>query len=129
MKIDTAYADIVAKGRASYAAFAAITLASHQQMNKYLPAELFGDPARSLLLELYIAEESGAVTPVGVACLAAGVPQSTALRWVETLKMRGLIHAVTDRNDRRRTLVRLTESAHVAMSTYLNSITPVPLFR
>jgi DNA-binding transcriptional ArsR family regulator len=127
VKVDLAFSDIIAAGKASYADFAGIVLASHQQMTKHLPAELFADPARAMLLELFIAEERRVATSVGVACIASGVPQSTALRWVESLRDRGLIHTATDRNDRRRTLVRLTETAHSAMTAYLRSVSPVPL--
>lgn len=127
MKVDTMFREIVAAGQATYAAFAGILLASHRQMSRHLPADLFGDPARALLLELFIAAETRAATPVGVACLATGVPQSTAMRWVETLKAKGLIHTTADETDRRRTLVRLTEPAHAALAAYLRSVSPVPL--
>lgn len=129
MKTDAAFREIVAAGHATYAAFAGVMLACHRQMSRHLPADLFADPARALLLELFIAEEASVATSVGVACLAAGVPQSTALRWVDTLKGKGLIQTIPDKADRRRTLVRLTEPAHASMTAYLNSVSPVPLSR
>jgi CheY-like chemotaxis protein len=81
--------------------------------------KLFADPAWDILLELASARVAGKPVPVFSACAAAGVPTSTALRWVRLLVEQGLIRRWTDPSDRRRDLVELTEETMEAMVRYI----------
>jgi DNA-binding MarR family transcriptional regulator len=84
--------------------------------------KLFADPAWDILVELASARISGKPDPVFSACKAAGVPTSTALRWVRLLAEQGLIRRWTDPSDRRRDLVELTEETMDAMVRYIGKV-------
>lgn len=56
------------------------------------------------------------------ACIAAAVPGTTALRWIETLRERGLIVRASDPTDHRRVFVELAPEAADAMNGYLRAV-------
>ncbi len=74
-------------------------------------AEMFADPAWDMLLHLFVNGEQGNAMPVSCLCAASAVPQSTALRWIDTLANAGLIERRLDTKDGRRILVDLTPDA------------------
>ena len=49
---------------------------------RYFSEEMFADPAWDMLLDLLQAELSQLRVPVSSLCIAAGVPATTALRWL-----------------------------------------------
>ena len=67
---------------------------------------LFGEPAWDILLTLFGSEAS-----VDKVCAAAGVPHSTALRWLNLLESLGWVERGADSRDHRRSSVRLTEES------------------
>ena len=71
---------------------------------------LFGDPAWDMLLDLLTNEDRLHRVSVSSACIAACVPQTTALRWLSTLEDYGLIERIKDLADGRRTFVKLTRT-------------------
>jgi DNA-binding MarR family transcriptional regulator len=72
-------------------------------------AGLFGEPAWDILLDLYDYRERRQQISVGSACLASGVPHTTALRTINCLVEHGLIDKLPDRLDRRRSNLELTQ--------------------
>jgi DNA-binding MarR family transcriptional regulator len=84
-------------------------------------ADLFGEPAWDILLDLFIAHERGIDTCVSDACIGACVPSSTGIRWLAILEERGLIERESDRFDARRRSVRLTRRARELLTAYLLS--------
>jgi DNA-binding MarR family transcriptional regulator len=90
-------------------------------------AELFGEPAWDILLDLYVATHDGRTIPVTSACIAASVPVTTALRWLGHLQSRDLIRRGPDPQDRRRTLVRLTDKGSALMEDYLGAAARGPV--
>ncbi len=52
-------------------------------------------------------------------CVAAAVPQTTALRWIGTLEREGLIDRRPDPRDSRRVIVRLSRDGCDRMERYL----------
>lgn len=84
--------------------------------------DLFGEPAWDILLDLYVRQNNSEPTSVKSACIGAGVPASTALRWIGVLENEGLVSSVGDAGDHRRRLVRLTDQAFKQMTTYLIAI-------
>jgi DNA-binding MarR family transcriptional regulator len=85
---------------------------------RHLPVRLFGEPAWDILLDLYAAAARGEDVSVSNACLAANVPASTALRWVQHLEADGLVERLPDETDARRHYVRLTEAGLERMNAY-----------
>ena len=86
---------------------------------RYFSANLFGEPAWDILLDLYIAEKENRVTSVTSACLGAQVPQTTAIRWIRMLEQEGLVVRDQDRHDGRRRLLRMSEKGYARMTGYI----------
>ena len=88
---------------------------------RFLPADLFSDPAWDMLLKLYLAEIVQQRVPVG-SCATAGAPMTTGLRWIKLLSDQGLIVRQSDPFDARRFYIELSPSASKAMWSYFVSI-------
>jgi hypothetical protein len=86
---------------------------------RYFPAEIFADPAWDMLLDLTAAQMEGRLVPVSSLCIAAAVPTTTALRWVRSLTEAGLMERQMDPADARRSHIRLSDDASLAMLSYL----------
>ncbi|MBU3991175.1 MAG: winged helix DNA-binding protein [Alphaproteobacteria bacterium] len=63
------------------------------------------------MLDLFSSHLRGKNVSVTSACLAANVPASTALRWMNVLEEAELIERVNDPSDGRRTFVQVTPNA------------------
>ena len=106
-----------------------------QRRREFFDGDLFGEPAWDMLLDLYICDRQGKRVSVTAACLGAGVPETTALRWLKQLEKNGLLLREADRRDGRRSFVRLSELGYAKMTAYLQanrpaaarSVMPVPL--
>jgi DNA-binding MarR family transcriptional regulator len=85
-------------------------LAARRRRQRYLPAELLGEPAWDLLLDLLVSQSEGREVPLKDACIASGVPATTAMRCLEGLRSKGLVDHTPDPVDRRRKLLVLTPS-------------------
>ena len=99
------------------AAHAILTL--RQRRSQFFPQDLFGEPCWDMLLDLFIAREEKKSISVSGLCLAAQVPQATALRYINKLEQRGDLLRAPDSRDCRRTLVRISDSAADAMKACL----------
>jgi DNA-binding MarR family transcriptional regulator len=86
--------------------------------------ELFADPAWDILLELYAAEVGQRRVPTSELASVAGIPLTTALRWLSKLESEGLITRGDDPLDGRRVWVALTQSALPLMSQYFRETGP-----
>ncbi len=84
-------------------------------------AELFGEPAWDILLDLYIAHGSGKPVSVSSACIGSASPPTTGLRWLGVLADNDLVLREHDAEDQRRVLVRLTDKGLAAMDEYFSS--------
>lgn len=87
-------------------------------------AELFGEPAWDILLDLYIAHVENKSVSVSSACIGSAAPPTTGLRWLGVLTENGLILREHDPEDQRRVLVRLTDQGLTAMDEYFASLEP-----
>lgn len=80
-------------------------------------------PAWDIVLDLYKAKFSGKDISVSSACIGAGCPATTALRWLQALENMKLIERKADPEDRRRFVVSLTEVGRIkaveALSAHL----------
>lgn len=83
---------------------------------------LFGEPCWDILLDMFISLDEGKSISVSSACLSAGVPQSTALRYVGELERVGFLSRSTDPLDARRRYLTLTELGVRTMRDYLTGL-------
>lgn len=83
---------------------------------------LWSDPAWDMLLDLFIANESGRMVSVTSACIGGCIPTSTGLRRVGQLLKVGLIHRTTDPSDGRKGMLGLTTRAAADMKLYLDEV-------
>ena len=104
---------------ASLADLARRFYSQRRRRSRHLPAGLFGEPAWDILLDLFIAAEEGRRIPVTSACIAADVPATTGLRWLQVLENSALVERRADPADGRRTHVALTVAGYTAMATCL----------
>lgn len=101
-------------------------IANRQARARFFDPALFGDPAWDMLLDLTAAHAEGARVSVTSLCIAAGVPATTALRWLTQMVESGIFVRVPDPADRRRAFIALSDKAIGAMSSYFASLrTPV----
>ena len=96
---------------------------------EFFGQDLFADPAWDMLLELYANELAQQRISVSSASAAAGVPNSTGLRWMAALEERNLVARTRDPLDARRVWISLTAQGASLMHRYftataISSITP-----
>lgn len=96
---------------------------------RFLPIELFADPAWDMLLELLRAELAHQRIQVSSLCIAANAPATTALRYIKTMVQLGLIVRQPDPFDGRRVHIALTHDTSSALRTYVASIFQSPSAR
>jgi DNA-binding MarR family transcriptional regulator len=86
---------------------------------RYLPAELFHEPAWDMLLALYVGQHERRTMNVKTLVSYSDAPATTSQRWIDHLHKLGLIHRITDMVDRRRVEIQLTEPGEEAIRRYL----------
>lgn len=89
--------------------------------NQHFPNVEVAEPKWDILLDLFVQTVAGQPVSVSSACVAANVPNTTALRALRQLAEDGLIERRADALDRRRTWVVLTPQAKKAMVQYLKA--------
>ena len=89
---------------------------------QYFPADLFADPAWDMLLDLYAAKLEREPVSVSSLCIAAGVPTTTALRWIKMMTDAGLFVRKDDPRDGRRILIGLSDDAGAALARYFDAL-------
>jgi DNA-binding MarR family transcriptional regulator len=97
-------------------------IAYRQARARFFDAGLFGDPAWDMLLDLTAAHGEGTQVSVTSLCIAAGVPATTALRWLTQMVASGIFVRVPDPADGRRAFIALSEKAIAAMTGYFASL-------
>lgn len=90
---------------------------------KLFDTSLFGEAAWDILLDLYVNNSVGKAVSVSSACVGSSVPPTTALRRIVEMEAVGLLHRTQDPQDGRRSFIRLTSQAIIAMETYLSIVT------
>lgn len=87
-------------------------------------ADVFGEPAWDMLLDLHATRSSGRRITVTSACVAASVPTTTALRHLNQLIERGLVERFRDTDDHRRTFVAISDKGYSTMSAWIEKQQP-----
>jgi len=96
-------------------------LAERRARSRYLPAELFHEPAWDMLLALFVAQHERRVMNVKTLVGHSEAPATTSQRWIDHLAKLGLIDRVVDMVDRRRIEVQLSESGDAALRALLSA--------
>ena len=89
---------------------------------QFFDGELFADPAWDILLDLTAARAEHTRVSVTSLCIAAGVPPTTALRWIGQMTEAGLLERVEDESDRRRAFIALSDIAADGMARYFAEV-------
>lgn len=90
--------------------------------DSFFRSDLFSDPAWDMLLDLMAARVERQRVAVSSLCIAAAVPPTTALRWINGLCEQGLFVRIADPEDGRRVFIELSEDAAARMEAYLRSV-------
>lgn len=109
------------------AQFVRQVIAARAARRQFFAGDLFADPAWDIMLELYALECEQLRTSVSKLCIAAGVPATTALRWIDKLQSEGLITRSADPLDARRVWVSISTDGLQAMNSYLQELAPAHL--
>jgi hypothetical protein len=75
-----------------------------------------------IMVDLFIAQRTNLQVSISAACIAARVPPTTALRWVQRLCREGLLRRRPDPLDKRRHIVELTEQADGRIKAWLQAV-------
>ncbi len=89
----------------------AVYSARRQRDRQFDGMDLFADPVWDLMLALLIDRADGKATSISSACIAACVPGTTGLRWIDKLVRMDLLSREDDPFDRRRSYLSLTPQA------------------
>ena len=89
------------------AALARYILRFRRKREELLGQRYFADPVWDIMLDLFAAQAVGNVVPVSSVLIGAAVPTSTALRRIRDLLVDGVLIAIPDPKDGRRTFLRL----------------------
>ena len=100
-------------------AYARQMLAARAKLGNFVDGDLFADPARDILLDLFVAGEEGTRISISSCCIAAAVPPTTALRWIGVLAGHGLVVRIADPEDGRRAYIELAEATARALGAWL----------
>lgn len=114
--------EVAQLGKEELASFLQGYIRTHERRGRFLDTDLFADPAWGILLDLALARLDNKPLPVSSACVAAGVPMSTALRHIRILVANGYARRWQDPKDRRRDLLMIEDKAMKAVTDYLTTL-------
>ena len=97
-------------------------LRARRMREELISGQLFADPAWDILLELYEADLAQKRVSTSDLCIAAAVPATTALRWIDKLDQMGFLTREGDPLDGRRIWVALTPTARSKMESYFENV-------
>jgi len=104
---------------ARLATFARFILTMRRRRDSIFPLVEFGEPAWDMLLDLYVQHVEGQKVSVTSLCAAAGVPPTTALRWLDAMAAQGVFVRSPDPQDGRRVIVSLAPEIIAVVEHFL----------
>jgi DNA-binding MarR family transcriptional regulator len=119
---DPAREPVIGAGASGLPAVARMLVSQIHQRRCYWPRVPLGDPHWLMMLELFIAAEEQRLVSVSSLCMAAGVPSTTALRYVRTLEDKDIFERTVHPRDRRICHIQLSAEARRQMERYLTSV-------
>lgn len=104
---------------AGLAAIAQAEYGARRRRDQLFNANIFAEPAWDMLLDLFVQRHQRRPVSVQSLCIAAAVPQTTALRWIGKLDRRGLVDRTPCTIDNRVIHVSLSDTGLALMEEYL----------
>ena len=95
---------------------------TRRSREQFLQTDLFSEPAWDILLFLYIADAEQRRVNVGAVCAAAGVPASTALRWLQRLATAGMVLKASHPTDQRVHWLVLTPDTKCQLERFFDHV-------
>jgi DNA-binding MarR family transcriptional regulator len=96
-----------------------------RQLRKQLfGSEVFSGPPWDILLHLFEAHVYQHRCSIGNVCDGADLPCTTGLRWLDKLRLKGLVRLSDDQFDKRRRYVELTDAGVALMTKYFGGVAP-----
>lgn len=92
-----------------------------------LEGDWFADPAWDLLLDLFAAQYLGRRVSISSACIAASVPPTTALRWIDKLVDEGVLLREDDPLDGRRSYLGLAPDVAARLEQWVERHLQTPV--
>jgi len=105
-------------GRSELIEMAGMLLSESRRRSEHLNPVMFGEPAWEMLLVLYISDFEGCSETIGKLVRSIGVPQTTALRWIDYLEKERLITREAHPRDRRTVVIEITEKGREKLDAY-----------
>ena len=102
--------------------YACRILAGRKQRDLFFAPALFTNPAWDLLLHLYVATAEDGGISVPDCCASLSTPKGVVLRWLDYFQQEEMVVERTDPECTDQGLIRLSETAHLAVSAYLASL-------
>ena len=99
-------------------------LAARRARGTVLDGDWFADPVWDLLLDLFAAQCVRRRVSISSACIAANVPVSTALRWIEKLVHEEVLVRKGDPEDRRRSYLALAPEISKRLERWVENHLP-----
>lgn len=90
--------------------------------SRYIDHDLLYDPVWNIALDLTLAKLRDQFISVSSVCLASGVPDTTALRYLSIMEKHDLIERSADPSDKRRIFVQISEHGERAVLDYLGRV-------
>lgn len=115
-----------APGRAELIEMASALLSEGRRRSEQFNPVMFGEPAWEMLLVLYVSDFEGRPQTIGKLVSSIGVPQTTALRWIDYLEKERLISRETHPRDRRTVVIEITEKAREKLDRYFSTVGLAP---
>lgn len=109
----------IEKNAVNLAAKAQLIYNRRTRRKEFIPAQILGEPAWDMLLDLFMQYAGGAKVSTSSLCIASGVASSTALRHISALEAVQLIKRSESAFDRRVTFLSLSDAGILAMGRYL----------
>lgn len=105
--------------RAQLAQIASVELEKAQRQTELQPGIFAGNPALTIMLDLYVAETKRAKSQTVYVIEAARLPRGTGIRWLKHMEKLDLIERITFDDDRRSKFVELTNAGRATLENYL----------
>jgi hypothetical protein len=90
-----------------------------QVRKKYFGNLVLGEPVWDICLDLFYSQLAGRKSSISSACIAAGVPDTTALRYIKQMRSVGILDKCADATGARNFNLELSDTAVNSMKNYL----------